>query len=297
MSQESYTVRTMSRGELDMAVAWAAREGWNPGLYDAENFYAADPDGFLVGLLDEKPIACISAVRYPGDFGFLGFYIVAPEYRGKGFGLQVWDAGMARLRGCAIGLDGVVEQQPNYCKSGFQLAWNNVRYRGVKDDACTVAAPAAESGTQAAEPGTQVVALASLPFARLAQYDARHFPALRADFLRHWICQPGGIALGAVRDDELRGYGVLRPCHEGVKIGPLFAENGAVAEQLLQALVEELEPATPYYLDIPEPNTAAVALVQRHHMQRVFETARMYTGAAPLLPLDNIFGITTFELG
>jgi hypothetical protein len=29
----------------------------------------------------------------------------------------------------------------------------------------------------------------------------------------------------------------------------------------------------------------------------VFETARMYKGSAPVLPLDNIFGVTTFELG
>ncbi len=28
-----------------------------------------------------------------------------------------------------------------------------------------------------------------------------------------------------------------------------------------------------------------------------FETARMYTGPAPALPLRRIFGVTTFELG
>jgi hypothetical protein len=32
-------------------------------------------------------------------------------------------------------------------------------------------------------------------------------------------------------------------------------------------------------------------------MTVVFETARMYTGEAPRLPLDGIFGVTTFELG
>jgi hypothetical protein len=29
----------------------------------------------------------------------------------------------------------------------------------------------------------------------------------------------------------------------------------------------------------------------------VFETARMYTGGDPGLPLERIYGITTFELG
>jgi len=29
----------------------------------------------------------------------------------------------------------------------------------------------------------------------------------------------------------------------------------------------------------------------------VFETARMYKGPAPQLPVERIFGVTTFELG
>ncbi|MEM9807729.1 MAG: GNAT family N-acetyltransferase, partial [Cyanobacteria bacterium P01_D01_bin.56] len=52
-----------------------------------------------------------------------------------------------------------------------------------------------------------------------------------------------------------------------------------------------------FYLDVPQTNNAAVVLAQQHGMTYVFETARMYMPAAPNLPLENIFGITTFELG
>ncbi|MNL87137.1 hypothetical protein D3C87_2161460 [compost metagenome] len=51
------------------------------------------------------------------------------------------------------------------------------------------------------------------------------------------------------------------------------------------------------YLDIPEPNASARALCERYNMKPVFETARMYRGIAPDLPLARIYGITTFELG
>lgn len=51
------------------------------------------------------------------------------------------------------------------------------------------------------------------------------------------------------------------------------------------------------YLDIPEVNSFALELVKRHNMKVVFNTARMYKGAAPELPVEKIFGITTFELG
>ena len=55
----------MSRDEVqDIAANWAAQEGWNPGLDDADIFYETDNKGFLVGVLDDKPIACISVVKY-----------------------------------------------------------------------------------------------------------------------------------------------------------------------------------------------------------------------------------------
>ena len=71
--KSSYTIRTMTRQEIDIAIDWAAAEGWNPGLHDADCFYAADPHGFLIGLLGDEPIATISAVKYGASFGFLGF--------------------------------------------------------------------------------------------------------------------------------------------------------------------------------------------------------------------------------
>ncbi len=65
------------------------------------------------------------------DFGFLGFYIAAPEARGKGYGWATWQAAMERLAGRTVGLDGVVAQQENYRKSGFELLHRNVRYGGT----------------------------------------------------------------------------------------------------------------------------------------------------------------------
>ncbi|MGE0688957.1 MAG: GNAT family N-acetyltransferase, partial [Dehalococcoidia bacterium] len=71
---DNLTIRTMTPNEVkQLAIEWAAGEGWNPGYSDASSFYAADPEGFLVGYLGDEPVACISAVRYGDDYGFLGF--------------------------------------------------------------------------------------------------------------------------------------------------------------------------------------------------------------------------------
>jgi GNAT superfamily N-acetyltransferase len=281
MDQAPYQIRPMLREEVDLAIEWAAREGWNPGLHDAEAFHAADPQGFLVGLLDGVPVATLSAVRYGTDFGFLGFYIVHPDHRGRGYGLQLWNAGLAHLAGRNIGLDGVLDQQENYQKSGFKLAYRNIRFEG--------------RATGCADPVLGMTSASDVPFDLLEAYDRRFFPTSRAVFLRHWLKQSGARTLVFVTRGEIKGYGMIRPCRTGYKIGPLLADEPELASALFNALVSELD--APIFLDVPEVNPAAVELAEKNGMTAVFETARMYTGEAPRLPLEKIFGVTSFELG
>jgi len=273
----------MTRPELDTVVSWAAAEGWNPGLADANCFYATDPTGFLIGVLGGEPIAAISAVKYGNAFGFIGFYIVKPGFRGRGYGWQIWQAAMATLAGRNVGLDGVFAQQDNYVKSGFQLAYRNIRYEGLAGEPM--------------RPTTDTVSLTTLPAETVIQYDRQYFPAEREQFLRCWLTQPGHIGVGQIVEDRLVGYGILRPCQAGYKIGPLFADTAEIAEAIFIGLRSQLPPKTPFYLDTPDVNPAAVDLAEHYDMHRVFETARMYTRAAPDLPLTQIFGVTTFELG
>ncbi len=125
------SIRTMRPDEIPIAVNWAAAERWNPGLADDACFAAVDPEGFLIGELDGAPAATVSCVNYSASFAFLGFYIVREDLRGRGYGLRIWDAAIAHAGPRVIGLDGVVAQQQNYRKSGFELAYANVRYGGT----------------------------------------------------------------------------------------------------------------------------------------------------------------------
>lgn len=273
----------MTRQEVDIAIDWAAAEGWNPGLYDPDCFYAADPNGFLIGLLGDEPIATISAVKYGDSFGFVGFYIVKPEYRGMGYGIQIWNAGLTYLKGRTIGLDGVVAQQSNYAKSGFTLVYRNIRYQGTG------------GGYFPADSGIEQ--LSAIPFDEICSYDKLFFPDNRVEFLRCWINQPRSIALGIRGNSKLAGYGVMRICRSGYKVGPLFADSPEFAEQLFLALKTHAQEGAPVFLDTPAVNSAALDLVKRHNMIVSFETARMYTGKSPDLPINRLFGVTTFELG
>lgn len=283
----TYQIRPMSVAEVaQYAIEWAAEEGWNPGLNDAAIFYEADPQGFLLGAVAEQEVvATLSAVSYGDTFGFIGFYIVKPEFRGRGLGWRLWQEGMRRLEGRNIGLDGVLAQQENYAKCGFKFAYRNVRYELASvPEICP--APAHDT----------LIPVADIPFERLEAYDRAFFPAPRSKFLAAWLRQPNAYGVGYVEGNAVQGYGLLRPCRKGYKVGPLFADTPAVAETLLQQLLSHV-PGETVYLDLPEVNPEAVAMAKRHGMEPVFETARMYTGEAPRLPLTKLYGITTFELG
>ena len=283
MNDKTYSIRTMTREEVDLAVEWAAQEGWNPGLHDADCYYTADPNGFLIGLLDDEPIATISAVKYSAAFGFIGFYIVKPEYRGKGYGLCIWNAALQYLAGCNIGLDGVVDQQKNYKKSGFKLAYRNIRYQGI--------------GGSPDPKNANIVELTTLPLHAINKYDRPFFPEERPQFTQDWINQPNCQALAIMHNKKMAGYGVMRPCRNGYKIGPLLADTAELAETLFLALKSKATSGAPIFLDTPETNQAAVALAERHEMTVSFETARMYTGDFPKIPVNRLFGVTSFEIG
>lgn len=277
---DTTTVRHLSGAEVHLAVDWARQEGWNPGLHDAACFFAADPDGFLVSLHGDEPAAVISVVRYGTSFAFLGLYICRPDLRGRGFGMRVWNAGIAHAGERTIGLDGVPQQQDTYARSGFQLAWRNRRYCGIGGG----------------DRSPDLIDLDNVPFGQVVAYDSDVFEVDRRRFLRFWVAQPDAVRLACVRDGRLAGWGMVRRCAEGHKIGPLLADDARIAEHLLDGLLAAV-PGETVYLDVPEPNIAAVRAAEARGMTVSFETARMYAGASPELNINKIWGITTFELG
>lgn len=290
MNTNKYEIRTMTKSEVKYAINSARKVGWNPGIHDGECFYTADPNGFFIGLLDGKPISCVSAVRYSNDYGFIGLLMVEEKYREKGYGYQIGMHALKYLEGVDIGIDGVDAMVETYEKYGFEKAYENARYEGKA------------AGSLAIKPDSRIVELSKVKFEDLLAYDATLFPAPRPKFLKCWITRPKTVSLGVVENNHLKGYSVLRKCFAGYKIGPLFAETEELAELLFQSLSSRIRKGTKIYLDVPgeKENQAATNLAWRHKMEKQFSTAHMYkmaSGGKLNLPLDRWFGVTTFELG
>ena len=270
------TIRNLNLDDVQTLLDWAAREGWNPGLGDAAAFYAADPAGFFGAFVGDIMVAGMAAVAYDAHFGFIGLYICHPDWRGQGHGKAVWDAGMAYLGDRTIGLDGVPEQQANYASMGFVPAYQSVRMGG------------------ALAPSTLRASVAGAPDLAVAMaLDAECFPAARPQFLRRWMAPPNRV-LASVRDGRTVAYAVVRTCHDGSKIGPLFTRDDgdiAAASAILDQLHGQVQ------IDVPLAQAGWIARLAERGLSPGFATARMYRGAPPVLAQARVFGISSLELG
>lgn len=271
------TIRGMTESELRTLVDWAGREGWNPGRNDADLFWRLDPEGFLALEIDGRLAGGGAIIRYDERFGFMGLFLVDPAHRGRKLGTELWYARRDRLLarmgpGGTIGLDAVDAMIPFYERGGFRAFYRHRRF-------------------DVPEP----VDLARVPASLLVEFDRRGFPADRSRFLEAWIRQPGATSLAVLDGDRLRGYGVLRPCLSGWKVGPLFAEDRDVAEGLLRRF-RQIAGAEPLTVDLPDNNPGAMALARDLGMREVFGCVRMYYGPVPEIRDSQVYGVATLEV-
>jgi hypothetical protein len=283
---EQFDLRKLNKSELITLVSWAEKEGWNPGPHDAEVYYDTDPEGHYGFFLDQEMIAGGSIVSYSGQFGFMGLFIVKPEYRSSGIGRRLWyqrrDLLLSRLeKGAAIGMDGVVAMQPFYSKGGFVAAYRDERH---------------EIKGAFYAPDQHISAITQNDYHAINDYDSICFGLPRPQFIVPWLNIDGNFNFKFICDGQLQGFVVMRKAGIGYKIGPLFADNAVVAQVLYESCLNAV-PGETVFLDISSKNQTAVEMTKKFNTRFVFECARMYYGQPPSIPIDKVFGITTFELG
>ncbi|MDE4907641.1 GNAT family N-acetyltransferase [Methanogenium marinum] len=275
-------IRNATKDDVSIFIDWARQEGWNPGIHDGECHYAVDPAGWFLAEEDGEITGTLVVTNYDSSFSFGGFYIIREDARGRGVGWKLWNHGMCHAGERNFGGDGVFEMQNKYAgNAGLIYAYRNIRWQGI-----------AEGCEQ-----QDLVPVQDIPLDALSAYDSLHFPGERRKFVEKWISRDETQALAFLQPDEsIGGYGVIRRCFEGYKIGPIFADTPDIANCLLDGLTGSI-PGEVFYFDTPEPNAAAVTMACERNMDEVFGTARMYSRYVPELPLQEIFGVTSFELG
>ncbi|MGB5135156.1 MAG: GNAT family N-acetyltransferase [Prochlorococcaceae cyanobacterium] len=289
------TILPLGRGDIPLVTDWARTEGFAPGLGDVAIYRHTDRQGLWLGRLGQEPVGCIAGVRYNAAYGFLGLFLVKPEHRGRGYGVQLWRHALEHLADLpCIGLEAAPERVDDYAGWGFQPASTTTRWQLISnghaggDTAPELQGPA------------QLLQGAAVPAAAVQAYDAQREPSPRPHFLTDWLTHPAGTVLALVDGDgQCRGFGRIRPCllrgGEGWRIGPLLADSPALAGQLLTGLIRR-HPGV-VLIDTPEANPFAASLLADLGFRPLSRTLRMYRGSAPAVPLTDVYGLACLELG
>ncbi len=275
-------IRRMTRAEVDDALAWAAEDGWTPGLHDADAVFVTDPGGLLIAETADGPAGCIAATAYDDHFGFVGLFHVRPDHRADpAVADALWRAALDRLGTRTIGVDRPASDLESVHAYGFQPAETLVRHTGI-------------GGGEAPR---QAVDLRVFTFDRLVAFDAGVFGAARPSFLKVWTETAHSRDVGVIgTQGVIAGYGVVRACRGGHHIGPLFADSHDHADTLIRALLAAV-PGEPVVIDIPVANRQATQLADQHGLRPGLEITRLYKGTPPPADLGRTYAITSHELG
>jgi GNAT superfamily N-acetyltransferase len=302
-------------------------EHWDQGVHDARLYFGVDPTGFWKCCSsDGSMLSSVSAVAYSSSratssvcYGFIGFYLVRPDLRGRGLGFPIFQHALRVLsdRGClTIGLDAVPAQVKNYVKSGFTARYDNVRFSIPPD--CDGRRTCAEAAASPPPHGVRLVPWDRLPFDSLQSLDARVFGACRSRALQGLMSYPGAVCVAAVdaavldagfvvESGAIIAYGAVREACDDWRIGPLHVPVGSgekkrayeAALAVLHALVAAVPPQFAVVIDVPSTHAVATAALQDGLGAVVKErVVRMYT-AGPPAGMDEgaVWGTSFLEIG
>jgi GNAT superfamily N-acetyltransferase len=235
-------------------------------------------------------IATAATLAYGNRFAWISMVMVAAAHRRRGLATRL-------LRNCiddltAADLVPVLDATPAgrevYRKLGFMDAWSFLRLQRRARQVLEVGSAAGH--------GIQVFPLADHAWPALCALDAAAFGADRTQLLTRLSGRAPGASFFAERHGRIAGFVLGRDGGIAHQIGPLVADDEAIAHALLTRALAAIE--GPVFIDVPDAkeNTQKLLAAAGFVSQRGFIRMLLHRGAA----FDDgarTFGIVGPEFG
>ncbi|KGG12385.1 GNAT family N-acetyltransferase [Prochlorococcus sp. MIT 0601] len=297
MNNNNFIIRTLKLTDIKTIMNWARNEGFAPGIGDVRIYKNTDSQGLWVGCLCDKLIGSIVGVKYNKSYGFLGLFIVQKEYRGRGYGINLWKHVLDKLTDIeCIGLEAAPDRITDYSYWGFKSSSKTTRWQFIVNN---------KSVINQLRLTTDISGLVLLQDSEITdnviqQYDANKEPTPRPHFLSDWLFHTSGTVLALVNSEgNCLGFGRIRKCllKKGIgwRIGPLIADTPELASILIQSFLVR-HPGI-VLIDTPGLNPTANKLISSLGFTSISHTVRMYKGSQPHITMNEIYGLACLELG
>ncbi len=286
---ENITIKEMSLTDLETALTWAKEEKWNPGKFDYHSYYAMGKENFLGLHINGEMIGSISIIQYKKSFAFIGLFIVKKEYRGQGYGKKLWDYSIKNIENTSsISLYSVPQQISRYQKNNFFDNVKNSRFQMNKSVEFDISR------------SDEIKEIDNFYYNKMIEYDQNLWKSSRNDFFNCALKKPETFAFISFDENKkVNGYGLIRPCIEGYRIGPLYANSIESAKSLTKFLLSKIPKESQVIFDIPNENKLSIIFADYFKLDHYSEadTMLMTKGESYKKGDEYCYGLASLEIG
>jgi predicted N-acetyltransferase YhbS len=242
------TIRRMSPADVSLGMRLCEQAAWNQTEADWQRFLDLEPEGCFGAEFSGQPVGTVTTCVFD-RVGWIGMLLVDAEFRGRGVGRELMQTAIGYLTSQGVGacrLDATPLGQPLYGKLGFTLQFPLARFGGTVSDVAEGAPP---------DPLTNqdLPAVCALDKATVGCDRSRLLARL------HKEAHPGAYVVRMGHD--VAGFVFVRAGTRATHIGPWIAVSPTSAQELLVGALHHLR-GQPVFVDVPQPNQQAVALIQ-----------------------------------
>ncbi|MHB8815470.1 MAG: GNAT family N-acetyltransferase [Steroidobacteraceae bacterium] len=261
---------------LTQAESWAYRlEDWSFHYRLGRGWVACDADGRVVGTAIWWP--------YGEQFATVGLIVVDRHHQGKGIGRQLMNAVIEEAGARTLQLVATRAGTRLYEQCGFR----------ERDAICQRQGIPVAAALPAGAGGADLHPVTNADISTIAQWDANAFGTQRAHVIAAVLESGEGIL--ASRHGHLAGYALARPAGRGTTLGPVVAEDEALAIEMIAHLLQQRSGLT--RLDVPVDATLLGEWLESTGIVQV-DRAAVMTRGTPLRQSGpaRVFGLVSQAL-
>ena len=263
------SLQDLTQEDIDTLMKWTSDEGWDPP--HIRHMYVGPPyldAKVFFGFLDGKRIGHVVFFTYGKEgnssdlMDYITFFLVEKSFRGKGYGLKIWNA-MWECRDASANtcLDSVDEMISRYEMLGLNIEWDNREY------AIPLSAIAEKYKVTENIRNVSTKLLSEVEFEKYAEYDAKVYGLCRLAFLKKWTSIPESITWVAMSENgDVVGCITVRELEFADKqdaiVGPLYADNLEIAKKLMYTVSQMQKFSRNLRMLIPTGISNAIQMVE-----------------------------------
>jgi len=293
MPATDVSFRRMQHSDIQTGLELCRLAGWDQVRRDWERFVATENGSADVAIAGGRVIGTIATIRYGVEFGWIGMVLVHPDVQGRGVGAVLLRHATAQLRDMPIiRLDATPAGRLLYQKHGFVDEYSLKRMERVP----SVGLDGDETGGEL-PPDPSLSPVTHEVLTDLVALDRQVFGAPRADLLTWMYNGAPEYGVVAKQSGRVTGYVLGRHGHEFEHLGPIVAEDAALAVKLTKGCLAQ-RPGHAFVIDSATDSDEWLEFLRQAGFREQRPYIRMQRGhGGPFGRRDQQFAILGPEFG